>query len=158
MMYNRAIYFPWLSSYNWLYFPKSTVIYLPLGYLRWNEKILRRSYLKWIFLFMKITRTSRKWLKHLYGTGKGLSWKLILIIVIFVISQGNVRGLGIGCVILKKWAIISLTFVVSSWKGKSTSGKTFVRFSHSISQPYGKKMTKDFKIITMGNMWHAVLK
>ena len=42
---------------------------------------------------------------------------------------------------------------------KTTSGKTFVRFSHSISdKPYDKKMTEDFKAITMGNVCHVYLR
>ena len=104
-----------------------------IEHLRVTEKILQSSYLKWIFLSKKITRRLRKWLKNQCGSGKRSFWKLILTMVIFVISQGNEAGLGMESVILKEWEVISLTFLLSSWKGKSTSKSSFVRFSHSIS-------------------------
>ena len=104
-----------------------------IEHLRVTEKIVRRSYLKWIFLSKKITQRLRKWLKNQCGNGKRYFWKLILIMVIFVICQGNEVGLGMESVVLKEWEVISLTFLLSSWKGRSTSKSTFVRFSHSIS-------------------------
>ena len=67
---------------------------------------------------------------------------------IFFISQGNEGGLGKGCIILRKWEVISLTFGLSSWKGKSTSCKTFVKI---LSIPLSKFQGKEKQLPLLGN-------
>ena len=54
-------------------------------------------------------------------------------VIMIVSSLGYEGGMGIEYEMLQEWTVSFLTFGLSSWKGKSTSGKSFVKFSHSIT-------------------------
>ena len=103
---------------------KSSAIFLPYRYLGWNEKILQRSHLKWILLSIKITQRSRKSLPLFYP----LPSHIFLTLLKNVIKLAFMQPLFRFCTCSP---VISLTFRLSSWKGKFTLGKNFVRFSQS---------------------------